>query len=148
MRLYYFPQEVYTFRVERRGADILVDDAELGRITKEILAKEKAKIEQLICLAETRYGDFDEYCIANAGYTPSLYSGLLYAGFASVRKRRYAQAIEYLARAKDGGGQNDGFHAFNLSYGKAGRDLRDVLLDYCKTMLEGSEWSNAKVVGG
>lgn len=148
MRLYYFPQEVYTFRVERRGADILVDDAELGRAAKEILAKEKEKIEELICLAETQYGDFDEYCIANAGYTPSLYCGLLYAGFASVRKKRYAQAIEFLLRAKEDGGPNNGFHAFNLSYGKAGRDLRDVLLDYSKTMLEGSEWTNAKVVGG
>lgn len=147
MRQYYFPREVYTFETEWNNGKAYVEDAELGRVIRDIFVQQKNKLDEFICMVETQYGDFDEYCIANAEYTPSLYYGQLYAGFAAIRKRRFEQAIEFLIQAKNEANGYDRFNTFNFSYGRIDHDLRDVLIEFCKTMLEGSEWTVEKIVG-
>lgn len=146
MRMYYLPQEVYTFQVEWSGKDILIEPEELERVTRAIFTEQKTKIDALIHLAETQYGGFDAYCIARADDTPALYSGLLYAGFAAAREKKYAQALEFLTRAK--AEKTNQFNSFHFIYGRPDRDLRDVLADYCRAMLEGAEWTDANVVRG
>lgn len=147
MRLYYFPREIYAFETEWDNGKSQVEESELYRITRDIFSTEKAKLDGFINMVETQYADFDEYCIANADYTPSMYDGLLYAGFAAVRKKRYEQAIEFLTKAKGAISGLGRFNTFNFSYGRYDRDLRDVLIDYSRTMLENSEWTYEKIVG-
>lgn len=147
MKLYFFAPEVVRFDAELDGKNTIIREGELDRITREIFESEKAKIDNLIQVVATQYEDFDEYCIANADYTSWRFCGRLYAGFAAIRKGRYAQAMEFLLRAKGEVETREYTTRFCFCYGRYDRDLRDVLIDYCKTMIEGSEWTDEKIVG-
>lgn len=56
-------------------------------------------------------------------------------------------SMEFLLRAKGEVETREYATRFRFCYGRYDRDLRDVLIDYCKTMIEGSEWTYEKIVG-
>lgn len=86
-------------------------------------------------MIESEHIDLDGFYIANVD------SDILTAAFAYISRSDFKNAERLLLIAQEEQ------KAFNRSYGSYSRDLRDVLLDYCRVKQEGIEWSKARVLG-
>lgn len=86
-------------------------------------------------MIRTKYDDLDGFHIANVD------SDILTAAFTYISsgELKNAERLLLIAQEKQ--------EVFNRSFGSYSRDLRDVLLDYCRAKQEGIVWSRAMVLG-
>ena len=133
MSMYCIEKRFYPYPEKDKNGNI--DQSLLSAWCQEIYENAMEILDSFCAKLDSEYGDLDGFHIANSD------EDLLTAAFAYISRREYQNAERLLIEAQE---RN---LVFNRSYGSYTRDIRDVLLDYCKAQRLGQKWTSRMVVG-
>ena len=116
------------------GTEREIDYNKIPEWCESVFEQSLNVLDKFIDVVEADYGSLEKYHIAHAG------TDLLNAAFSYVALEDYDNAEILLLKATEQG------IGYNFVYGNSFRDLRDVLIDYCRAKKNGKTWTRDMVL--